>query len=394
MSNCINITDKTQCTGCRACEQLCPVGAISMQEDTEGFIFPSVNAEQCIKCGKCTRQCHMINMPVKTPVENEQFYACKSLDENTVMQSSSGGMFSVLAEHIIEKGGAVFGAAFGENFKVEHFCADNVSDLQKLRGSKYVASDTLDTFTQAKNLLDSGKYVLYSGSPCHIAGLRAFLNKDYDKLLTVDIICHGTPSYKIFSKYLGWLRNKMDGEIDSIYFRTKKKGWKHNLLVKSKNKTYLRNYGTDPYYNAFHKGYICRESCYKCPYADSDRVGDITLGDFWGIELAHPEFVSPNGVSVVSVNTEKGRECFAAVKNQIAYIQSDFEKAAKRNGNLTQPTVRREKRDRIFLNIDTLDDVSFVKTNLSIPFSHKVKSTIKAAIPYSLKNKLKQKLLK
>lgn len=118
MSNCINITDKTQCTGCRACEQLCPVGAISMQEDTEGFIFPSVNAEQCIKCGKCTRQCHMINMPIKTPVENEQFYACKSLDENIVMQSSSGGMFSVFAEHIIEKGGAVFGAAFGENFKV------------------------------------------------------------------------------------------------------------------------------------------------------------------------------------------------------------------------------------------------------------------------------------
>lgn len=394
MSNCINITDKTQCTGCRACEQLCPVGAISMQEDTEGFIFPSVNAEQCIKCGKCTRQCHMINMPIKTPVENEQFYACKSLDENIVMQSSSGGMFSVFAEHIIEKGGAVFGAAFGENFKVEHFCADNVSDLQKLRGSKYVASDTLDTFTQAKNLLDSGKYVLYSGSPCHIAGLRAFLNKDYDKLLTVDIICHGTPSYKIFSKYLGWLRNKMDGEIDSIDFRSKKKGWKLSLLVKSKDKTRFSDYGTDPYYKAFHNGDIYRESCYKCPYADSSRIGDITLGDFWGIELAHPEFVSPNGVSVVSVNTEKGRECFAAVKNQIAYIQSDFEKAAKRNGNLTQPTVRREKRDRIFLNIDALDDVSFVKTNLSIPFSHKVKSTIKAAIPYSLKNKLKQKLLK
>lgn len=394
MKNCVNITDKTQCTGCRACEQLCPVKAISMQEDVEGFIFPSVDFEKCIDCGKCSRQCHMINMPAKAPVESEQFYACKALDESTVMQSSSGGMFSVLAEEIIKKGGAVFGAAFGKDFRVEHICADKLSDLQRLRGSKYVASDTLDTFSQAKKLLDSGSYVLYSGSPCHIAGLKAFLNKEYDRLLTVDIICHGTPSYKIFSKYLGWLRHKMGGEIDSIDFRSKKKGWKLSLLVKSNRKTRFSDYGTDPYYKAFHNGDIYRESCYKCPYADSSRIGDITLGDYWGIELAHPDFVSPNGVSLVAVNTEKGQKFFDSVKDKIDYTLSDFEKAVRRNGNLAHPTERKEKRSRIFLNIDTLDDVSFVKSNLHIPFSEKLKTSIKAAVPYSLKNKLKQKLLK
>ena len=205
-----------------------------MIEDEEGFRFPQVNGDLCIDCGLCTRRCPQLNtLPESDRLPSPEVFAAYAKDGDTVMSSSSGGLFTVLAEQVLKEGGVVFGAAYMENFEVCHVCVSRREDLEKLRRSKYVASDPGDTFRQVKELLSEGRRVLYTGCPCQIAGLRAYLNKDYDNLLTADIICHGTPSQKLFNKYLGWLKNKMGGEIQELNFRSKKKGWKVTLYASS-----------------------------------------------------------------------------------------------------------------------------------------------------------------
>lgn len=391
----IDITDKAMCTGCRACEMLCPAGAIRMIEDEEGFRFPQVNGDLCIDCGLCTRRCPQLNtLPESDRLPSPEVFAAYAKDGDTVMSSSSGGLFTVLAEQVLKEGGVVFGAAYIENFEVCHVCVSRREDLEKLRRSKYVASDPGDTFRQVKELLSEGRRVLYTGCPCQIAGLRAYLNKNYDNLLTADIICHGTPSQKLFNKYLGWLKNKMGGEIQELNFRSKKKGWKLTLYASScRHKKYM-DWGTDPYYRSFHAGETYRECCYQCRYANPRRIGDLTLGDYWGIETAHPEFASPKGVSLVLINTTKGSRAFHQTEEKLCFMSSTLEKAAKHNGNLNSPTTRSPARDRCYAGIDILDDTEFVRRNLGIPITKKIKAQIKASVPYAVKAKVKQLMAK
>lgn len=391
----IDITDKTMCTGCRTCEMLCPAGAIRMIEDEEGFRFPQVNGDLCIDCGLCTRHCPQLNtLPESDRLPSPEVFAAYAKDGDIVMSSSSGGLFTVLAEQVLKEDGVVFGAAYMENFEVCHVCVSKSEDLEKLRRSKYVASDPRDTFKQVKQLLSEERKVLYTGCPCQIAGLRAYLNKSYDNLLTIDLVCHGTPSQKIFNKYLGWLTNRLKGDIESINFRSKNHISGHSAMIKTKEgRVYTCNYGNDPYYSAFHSGSINRECCYVCHYSKTHRVGDITLGDYWGIEIMHPSFFSRNGVSLVILNTLIGKIEFQKIIDKIEFISLEMEKATKYNKNLYRSNTRPEDRNIKYKNINNLNDYEFTCQNLHIPIKTRIKNQIKTIMPKSVKSFIKKLLL-
>ena len=291
----IKITDKTKCCGCGACAQICPRNAIAMQADNEGFLYPTVDESKCIKCGLCLKSCPILNN--KKQQITPEVYVAKNKNIEEQKQSSSGGMFSVLANYVLEQKGIVFGAAFDRNWKVEHCFINKKEDLDKLRRSKYVQSNTLETFREAKKFLESGKHVLYTGTPCQIAGLKSFLSKDYDNLLTVDIICHSTPSPKVWQDFLA--QNYDTSKLIKIDFRDKKDGWnKSELRFYFKDrKDYIANKQPALFVKGFIAGLFSRPSCYNCYFKYFNRFSDFTIGDAWGYDHYAPEMFDKNGFS-------------------------------------------------------------------------------------------------
>lgn len=231
--------------------------------------------------------------------------------------------------------------------------------------------------------MKQGRVVLYSGTPCQIGGLRAYLRKEYDNLYTMDLICHGVASPKLFAKYLIWLGGKMKGNIIGYDFRDKSCGWGLDYMTKTKTKTKTKPSTLDPYYYHFLKGTTYRECCYRCNYCTKERVGDITIGDYWGIEKEHPEFYSTKGVSCLLVNTEKGERLWSIVKDEFETLESTFGQVAKANHNLTRPTQRTPLRDVIYQHIDDMDVNEYFATQLKRPFN--LKARIKLLLPKGLK---------
>jgi len=339
------ITDFKNCTGCRACEQKCGKNAIVMQNNSEGFLYPSINESLCNKCGFCEKICPMFRDDLQNDVLD--VFAAKSLNKEQMLKSASGGIFPVLAENFLEQNGVVFGCAYDENWVAKHIAIENSGELHKLQSSKYVQSDTLNTYAQAKDFLEQNRRVLYSGTPCQIAGLKAFLGKDYENLVTVDLICHGVPSPELFAKYIEWLGKKMKGKIIELNCRSKELGgWGYDF--KTKTKTKYTNLHLDPYFSAIFRNETLRECCYSCKYACGRRVGDITIGDYWGIKRIHPEFYSNCGISAILVNTLNGRNLWERVGNKIEHIQSSFENVSKKQRMLRKPARRPIARDTIY----------------------------------------------
>jgi len=352
------ITDFKNCTGCRACEQKCNKNAIAMQNNAEGFIYPSINESLCNKCGLCEKICPMFRDDLQNDVLD--VFAAKSLNKEQMLKSASGGIFPVLAESILGQNGVVFGCAYDENFVAKLIAIENTDELHKLQSSKYVQSDTLNTFAQVKDFLEQNRKVLYSGTPCQIAGLKAFLGKNYEDLTTVDLVCHGVPSPVLFAKYIEWLSKKMKGKIIEHNFRSKERcGWGYEIKTKTKTKIKYMNKHIDPYLSAFLKNESLRECCYSCKYACKRRVGDITIADYWGIEQAHPEFYSNDGVSAVLVNTPGGKNLWESVGNKIKYIQSSFEKVTKKIKMLNRPAKRPITRDTFYNTIYDMEEYFF-----------------------------------
>jgi len=349
------ITDLRNCTGCRTCEQKCSYRAINMKANAEGFLYPEIDSDLCNNCGLCEKICPIFRDDLQNDVL--EVFAAKSLNKEQLLRSASGGIFAALAENILEQNGIVFGCAYDENLVAKHIGIENLSELHKLQSSKYVQSDTLDTYTQARDFLKQNRKVLYSGTSCQIAGLKAFLGKDYENLATVDLICHGVPSPGLFAKYIEWLGKKMGGKIIYYNFRSKERGgWDYNLKAKTKTKTktkYLKCF-LDPYYRRFLSNETLRECCYSCKYACGKRTSDISLADYWGIEQAHPVFFSRDGISAVLVNTQKGKNLFESIKNKAEYIQSTFENVAKNQLRLHGPVKRPAARDFAYSRIDEL----------------------------------------
>lgn len=383
----ISILNKDNCTGCRMCEQICPVKAIVMKENEEGFIEPVINEEKCVHCGLCAKRCPQLNAVKIERVSEPRVYAAKSINKEEQKQSSSGGIFSVLAKHILNKDGIVYGCAFNENFVAEHIGIDEKEQLYRLRGSKYVQSNTKNTFNEVKQNLEKGKKVLYSGTPCQIAGLKSFLAKEYENLITIDLLCHGVPSPRLFSKYKEYIENKNKVKIEKFEFRNKERGYwtlGYKIKVTLKNKVKFINGDEDIYTNAFSKGITLREVCYSCKYTNNKRMGDITLGDFWGIDKEYPKLYDKNGVSVVLVNSAKGERILKEIKSDIMLEEVEYEKVEKYADTLKSSCKRNEERDHIYKSIEEHGIEKTLKNEISL------KSKIKKYVPSIIRLKVRE----
>ena len=333
--------NKSDCCGCGACYNECPQDAISLNKDEYGFLFPRIDTNRCIKCGLCGKVC-----PIKN--ENNLYrstcaYAVALKDTKILKKSASGGAFAGIAHYILEQGGIVYGASYGKDLYVHHIDVKNKKDLEKLQDSKYVQSDTERTYTKVRENLADGKKVLFCGTPCQIAGLKSFLHKDYEKLYTLDLVCHGVPSYQFFIDGINSLV-KIGDKIKQVSFRSKENGWGTEGFVLTENGKYLFNERTSSYYYYFLRSATYRDSCYKCKFASENRPGDISIGDYWKIESAHPDFRKifdeTKGVSCVLINTEKGKELFDFAKKEFYVIDSSVQLVKERNGRLSEEQSR------------------------------------------------------
>ncbi|WP_443659375.1 Coenzyme F420 hydrogenase/dehydrogenase, beta subunit C-terminal domain [Clostridium algidicarnis] len=387
MSN-INIFEKVQCFGCSACSNICPVNSINMELDSEGFLYPIVDIDKCIQCGKCIKHC-----PISNDVVNKNVISSFGLihhSKNITDSSASGGAFTAIAETIFEEKGKVYGCAFNEKIEAKTISTSSPEELIKLRGSKYVQCDNNNQYEKIKNDLDGGKHVLYVSTPCFIAGLKSYLKSEYKNLFLVDIFCHGVPSPRLFETYINWLGNKHNGKVEEYSFRDKKYGWgtQGHYIVNGKKHVL---YGTDPYYNSFLSGKTYRPSCYECKYASGKRPGDISIGDFWGIEKYHPEVVTSQGVSAVLINNEKGKGIFSKFDDKIFILETELVKVSDINKQLIHPTFRPEVRDEIYEKFNSMNFNKFVNKYLYSEPIALIK--IKRMIPQRLK-KLIRKIIK
>ncbi|MCD8377929.1 MAG: polysaccharide pyruvyl transferase family protein [Candidatus Gastranaerophilales bacterium] len=330
-----NITEINQleCSGCGACANICPKKAITMTENEEGFLYPVIDKEKCINCGLCISHCGL-NIIRKKTTASPECYAVMASDEIRRL-SSSGGMFTLAANYILNNGGYICGAAYDDDFSVEHIIVDNYNDLSKLRGSKYFQSNTNDCYSRVKKLLKEGKQVLFTGCPCQISGLYNYLGSDFENLITMELLCHGTPSYKVFRKYLDEHFNIDD--IKRIDFRDKSVKWRSDYLtIEFKNGDILReNIDTNSYEKGFHSGLFNRKSCAPCRFARLPRQADITIADWWGILNVDKELDDNMGTSLVLINSKKGSDLFKDIRNNTLKTRQIPLKKAKNSVNKT-----------------------------------------------------------
>jgi len=330
----IEIALNEKCSGCHACANTCPKNCIQMTSDDEGFWYPQVDKEKCIDCGLCEKVCPIMHKWEPNENSKTTAMAAINLNDEIRLKSSSGGIFTLIAEEIINQGGVVFGACFADDFRsVHHICVDNIDDLEKLRGSKYVQSKIGDTYKLAKDFLDSGRKVLFTGTPCQIGGLYSYLRKPYDSLFTQDIICHGVPSPMVWEKYVEEREKKATSTTQRMFFRHKKYGWKtFAVLFEFTNKTaYVKKLHKDPYMRAFLTNSCLRPSCYKCSFKSIQRQADITLADFWGIQNVLPEMDDDKGTSLLLVHSNKGEQLIQAIKTDIKYSAVSVDTVPKYN---------------------------------------------------------------
>ncbi len=354
----ISFLNKENCCGCRACAAVCPCNAIIMNSDNEGFLYPVVDEAVCIDCNKCVSSCPVINSSEK-PSENPSAYWAINSDEKMRVESSSGGVFTVLAEKTINNGGIVFGAAMSDDCRsVRHISVDNIDELHKLRGSKYVQSDIGDSYNRVKEYLDNGKEILFSGTPCQVEGLLGFLGKDYENLICIDLICHGVPSPKVWEKYIQYVEDTVTSRTESVSFRSKRYGWhKFSVLFSFENKKEnINTLNDDLFMKAFLRDICLRPSCYSCKFKKLNRQSDITLADFWGVERLLPEIDDDKGVSLVIVHSAKGESLLKSVENRLKSGKTDLDSALKYNTSMLNSVKAHKNRGLFF---EKMDDVEF-----------------------------------
>lgn len=306
----IKVVQKKDCCGCASCYNSCPVNAIVMKLDSEGFQYPSVNEETCTSCGLCQLSCPTLD-PQYHNNPQPDCYAVLASDELRE-KSSSGGMFSVLADYVLSQKGYVCGAAYGKDLKVEHIIINTSDELQRLRGSKYVQSNIGTVYRKIKQLLREDQWVLFSGCPCQVAGLNAYLRKDYEKLVTVDLVCHGVPSPLIFERYL---KEEFDQPVKKVNFRPKDFGYicTSGIIETTDGSEIVINPQNDIYEQGFHSSLFLRKFCEECKFAEIPRQGDFTIGDFWGISQYNPQLNDNKGTSLVLINSKKAKNIFDCV---------------------------------------------------------------------------------
>ena len=387
MKDNIGNVEEKDCCGCGACYQVCPKRCISMEENERGFLTPKVNNDFCVECGLCKKICPERNAVSKGKITDT--YAAVSKDKNLLLKSTSGGIFALLSSSVLRKGGVVFGCAWSNELEVQYIMITDEQQLKKLQGSKYVQSNTLHTFREAKERLENGQFVLYSGTGCQLAGLKRYLGKEYEKLLLVEVACHGVPSPGLFRQYILYQEIKNEKRVKAFTFRNRKlhkKGEHYQLKIEFDDGTskYCFSY-LDPYYSSFISAKTLRKTCYSCKYRGEERVSDILLADFWGIEKEHPSFPGRYGASAVMIYTEKGAELFDAISDQIIVAQSDIKKVVAHNNSLLYSANGELMQE---INLNNLDKDRLMK---SLKPKTTPKTVLKIIIPEKIKYILKSK---
>lgn len=352
------------CSGCSLCVNICGKHSISMRPNSEGFLYPVIDHNTCIDCGLCYKKCPCNGTQEKSKGISQQYYASANKVEEDLLNSSSGGLFIAMAKTIIKQGGYVCGCVFDKEMKAVHICTNELCDVKRMMGSKYVQSTIGKCLPQIKELLKSGKKVLFTGTACQNAAVKEFV-KDKENLYLVDILCHGVPSPLFFSKYVNFLQDKHHGKLTNIEFRNKKQlGWgsEHRTLYTIENAGKQTEFipSLPAYFCSFFWGTNLRESCYKCHFAGEERVTDITIGDFWGYwTYFHKKF--PKGISIASVNTQQGKKLFDSISEELEYcIDIPKEKAKGTNTNFYHPTPRPKSRDDFYTDIENRDYESYI----------------------------------
>lgn len=355
---------ESKCTGCSACASVCPQQCISMVADEEGFLFPVIDEEKCIKCGKCRTVC---SKRADLYEQNKDVLVAYNRDEKTRIDSSSGGIFSALAIPVLEQGGVVFGAAFDDDFQVNHIGITTTEDLYKVRGSKYVQSKIGNSYKQAKDYLNSNRKVLFSGTPCQIAGLRSYLGKGYDNLICVDIICMGVSSPYVWESY----KNENNLKLKKFDFRNKTNGWrKSNLKYTNDDGTFEETHKENTYMQTFFKLISLRKSCYQCDFKCDDGKADITIGDCWGyenfVELPQNHNIDL-GLSVLIQRTENGKKYMQTILDKLVVIKSeDYKEISKYNPRLETSANCPEERFVFFDDLRTQGLDKALKKNMPL----------------------------
>lgn len=337
------------CTGCYSCVNKCPKNCISMVDNKEGFWFPKIDHKNCIECNLCEKHCPVLTpVPINKNEDDIKVYALKHKDDSIRMNSSSGGAFSAIAEYVLSQDGVVFGAAFDEKFEIKHICVDNIDELHRLRGSKYVQSRIGDSYSQVRKYLNDNRMILFSGTACQTSGLIAYLGADNENLITQDLICHGVPSPMAWRKYIRLREQLAKSKTKKIFFRDKTYGW-HDWHVAFwfKNGTeYKNNQREDMMIMSFLRGKCSRECCYDCRFKQKARLADFTLADFWGIEHIDPKLNDEKGLSSVYVNSPKAAKIIEAIKDKVELKEMDVDQAISYNmAMLESETMRGDRGD-------------------------------------------------
>ena len=342
---------KKYCTGCSACYHICPKKAIIMEEEKDGFCYPVIDKEKCINCGLCEKVCPVFK---EERIQSSlKCFAAYSKDIKERMDSSSGGIFSLLAKAILDQGGVVVGAVM-ENLKLRHIIIEEKEDICKLRGSKYIQSDLTNLFFEINKKLKENIKVLFVGTPCQVAGLKSYLQKDYDYLFCVDVICHGVPSKKLFQKYIEELENTYSDTVKQINFRDKKEGWEsYHITVSMNHHEYYKLHNDDIFMKLFLLDVSLRESCYNCHFKES-RYSDITLGDFWGIFNVYPKMNDKKGTSAIVIWTEKGKLLWNLICKNVVFKETFLEKIIDGNPSLIRSATLTRNRKILFKKVDKM----------------------------------------
>ncbi|AEE91892.1 4Fe-4S ferredoxin iron-sulfur binding domain-containing protein [Tepidanaerobacter acetatoxydans Re1] len=355
------ICDKDVCTGCGVCYNVCPVKCITMKYDSEGFIFPIIDEQQCIKCNKCRENCPSLNELTNNNCKEPITIGCWNKNQDILKKSSSGGAFAAIAEDILKEDGVVVGCVMDKNLNIYHTIAENFEELEEMYGSKYVQSETHNIYRKIKVFLNKGKKVLFVGCPCQVAGVYTYLkDEEYKNLITIDLVCHGVGSKKFFDKYINEMNNKYKDKVIGVSFRNKRNGRRNyttRLSFTTRPPVYIPAI-KDSYMTCYLQRAIYRKSCYSCKYAKLPRVGDITIGDFVGIDrnqISKRDYY--NGVSVVLLNNSKGTYYFENIKLNLNWLERPLQEATSTNSNIIEPSIMPDSRKLILNDVGTVEQL-------------------------------------
>lgn len=351
----IEVNKKQDCCGCTACATICPQKCIEMKWDEEGFLYPFVDISRCTHCNACDKVCPIKNPVIERKVDQKGFLI-QNLDDEIRKESTSGGAFTAIAISIINKGGVVFGAAYDAEFSVHHIYVECIEELRRFRNSKYVQSELGDSFKYVKNFLLDGRWVCFSGTPCQIEGLSKYLGKKYEKLVLIDVVCHGISSPMVWKKYLEFMRIK-EKDVDNICFRDKYYGYKYSTmsLIKGNQNIYHAGSHQDPMLRAFFSDMCDRPSCYKCLFKKRYRVSDITIWDCFSVYDFDENMDDDRGTTRVLCHSEKGAQIIDEIKDEVRYLEVTPEKLIRGVREMFESVKMNSKREQFFKDVVNLD---------------------------------------